>query len=143
MFLFFINNYGKIYIVVTLNIILLKGEIMSNKIKLTEGIFIESYKDNWGNCGIIIEKYGKEKKIHPKLKETNISLKGFDKKVSLEENQKSGKVLTIPETIKLMKRKGEKISSITSYDYSTARIVDEAGIDFILVGDSSATRPYC
>lgn len=97
MFLFFINNYGKIYIVVTLNIILLKGEIMSNKIKLTEGIFIESYKDNWGNRGIIIEKYGKEKRIHPKLKETNISLKGFDKKVSLEENQKSGKVLTIPE----------------------------------------------
>ena len=43
-----------------------------------------------------------------------------------------------PETIKLMKRKGEKISSITSYDYSTARIVDEAGIDFILVGDSAA-----
>ncbi len=43
-----------------------------------------------------------------------------------------------PETLKLMKRKGEKISSITSYDYSTARIVDEAGIDFILVGDSAA-----
>jgi len=43
-----------------------------------------------------------------------------------------------PETIKLMKRRGEKISSITAYDYSTARIVDEAGIDFILVGDSAA-----
>ena len=43
-----------------------------------------------------------------------------------------------PETLKLMKRKGEKISSITAYDYSTARIVDEAGIDFILVGDSAA-----
>ena len=43
-----------------------------------------------------------------------------------------------PETIKLMKRKGEKISTITSYDYSTARIVDEAGIDIILVGDSAA-----
>ena len=43
-----------------------------------------------------------------------------------------------PETLKLMKRKGEKISTITSYDYSTARIVDEAGIDVILVGDSAA-----
>ena len=43
-----------------------------------------------------------------------------------------------PEKIKLMKRAGEKISSITAYDYSTARIVDEAGIDFILVGDSAA-----
>ena len=43
-----------------------------------------------------------------------------------------------PENIKLMKRAGEKISSITAYDYSTARIVDEAGMDFILVGDSAA-----
>lgn len=43
-----------------------------------------------------------------------------------------------PEVIKTMKRAGEKISSITAYDYSTACIVDEAGIDFILVGDSAA-----
>lgn len=43
-----------------------------------------------------------------------------------------------PENIKLLKRAGEKISSITAYDYSTARIIDEAGIDFILVGDSAA-----
>ncbi|MCR4880703.1 MAG: 3-methyl-2-oxobutanoate hydroxymethyltransferase [bacterium] len=43
-----------------------------------------------------------------------------------------------PENIKLLKRAGEKISSITAYDYSTARIVDKAGIDIILVGDSAA-----
>lgn len=37
-----------------------------------------------------------------------------------------------------MKRKGEKISMITAYDYSTARIVDDADIDVILVGDSAS-----
>lgn len=35
-----------------------------------------------------------------------------------------------------MKQKGEKISMITAYDYTTARLVDESGIDSILVGDS-------
>jgi 3-methyl-2-oxobutanoate hydroxymethyltransferase len=34
------------------------------------------------------------------------------------------------------KKKGEKIVTITSYDYSFAKIVDESGIDLILVGDS-------
>lgn len=35
-----------------------------------------------------------------------------------------------------MKAGGEKISMITSYDYSTAKLVDSAGVDSILVGDS-------
>jgi 3-methyl-2-oxobutanoate hydroxymethyltransferase len=38
--------------------------------------------------------------------------------------------------IKAMKAKGEKIVMLTAYDYSTARLVDEAGIPLILVGDS-------
>lgn len=37
-----------------------------------------------------------------------------------------------------MKLKDEKIAMLTSYDYSIARIVDEAGIDVILVGDSAS-----
>lgn len=40
--------------------------------------------------------------------------------------------------LKKMKEQGEKISMITSYDYSMAQIVDGAGIDIILVGDSAA-----
>jgi len=38
--------------------------------------------------------------------------------------------------IKEMKPKGEKISMLTAYDYTTARIVDEAEVPLILVGDS-------
>ena len=37
-----------------------------------------------------------------------------------------------------MKQRGEKISMLTSYDYTTAQIVDGAGIDIILVGDSAS-----
>src|SRR5215510_4526205 len=37
-----------------------------------------------------------------------------------------------------MKARGEKIAMLTAYDYSFARIVDEAGIDAVLVGDSAS-----
>ena len=37
-----------------------------------------------------------------------------------------------------MKNKGEKISMITAYDFSMAKIIDNAGIDVILVGDSAS-----
>ncbi|HEX79440.1 MAG TPA: 3-methyl-2-oxobutanoate hydroxymethyltransferase [Dehalococcoidia bacterium] len=41
--------------------------------------------------------------------------------------------------IKEMKKKGEKIAMLTAYDYSTAKIIDEAGVPLILVGDSLGT----
>ena len=40
--------------------------------------------------------------------------------------------------LKEMKDRGEKISMLTAYDYSMAKIVDGAGVDVILVGDSAA-----
>ena len=41
-------------------------------------------------------------------------------------------------TLQEMKNGGEKISMLTGYDFSMARIIDEAGIDVILVGDSAS-----
>ena len=37
-----------------------------------------------------------------------------------------------------MKRNGEKISMLTAYDYTLAKIVDSGGVDVILVGDSAS-----
>ncbi len=41
-------------------------------------------------------------------------------------------------TLQEMKRTGEKIAMLTAYDYSMARIIDAAGVDVILVGDSAS-----
>lgn len=41
-------------------------------------------------------------------------------------------------TVLAMKKKGEKIAMLTAYDFTTARLLDEAGVDVILVGDSVA-----
>jgi 3-methyl-2-oxobutanoate hydroxymethyltransferase len=41
-------------------------------------------------------------------------------------------------TLTVMKEEGEKIAMLTAYDFSSARIIDGAGIDVILVGDSAS-----
>lgn len=43
--------------------------------------------------------------------------------------------VTVPE-IRSRKTNGQKISMVTAYDFTMARLVDEAGVDMILVGDS-------
>ena len=40
--------------------------------------------------------------------------------------------------VRQMKKTGEKITMLTSYDYTLARLVDEAGVDILLVGDSAS-----
>lgn len=42
------------------------------------------------------------------------------------------------QTIVQMKQNGEKISMLTAYDYTMAQIIDQAGVDIILVGDSAS-----
>ena len=41
-------------------------------------------------------------------------------------------------TLSEMKHSGEKIAMLTAYDYTLAGIIDKAGIDIILVGDSAS-----
>ncbi len=51
----------------------------------------------------------------------------------------SGKVKRITvHTLQAMKKAGEKISMLTAYDFSMARLIDQSGIDVILVGDSAS-----
>ena len=40
--------------------------------------------------------------------------------------------------LRQMKTNGEKIAMLTSYDFTLASLVDEAGIDMLLVGDSAS-----
>ena len=49
---------------------------------------------------------------------------------------KARKVTT--NTLQEMKRAGEQITMLTAYDYSLARLVDQGGVDVILVGDSAS-----
>jgi 3-methyl-2-oxobutanoate hydroxymethyltransferase len=56
--------------------------------------------------------------------------------MSSHQTTKSDKI-TIP-SIRQAKESGERLVCLTAYDYPTARIVDEAGVEIILVGDSAA-----
>ena len=56
--------------------------------------------------------------------------------MSTAKSQKEKKVTT--HVLQEMKIRGEKISMLTAYDFSMAKIVDAAGIDVILVGDSAS-----
>jgi len=53
------------------------------------------------------------------------------------QNDATARVTT--RALRRMKRQGRKIVVLTAYDFPTARILDRAGIDCILVGDSAAT----
>src|SRR5678816_2621395 len=47
----------------------------------------------------------------------------------------TGQKLTVHD-IRAMKARGEKVAALTAYDFPTARLLDEAGIPLILIGDS-------
>ncbi|MDP6111617.1 MAG: 3-methyl-2-oxobutanoate hydroxymethyltransferase [Planctomycetota bacterium] len=59
-----------------------------------------------------------------------------DEEITPRESQKKPKVTTL--RLQEMKEAGEKISALTAYDFLTAQLLDDAGIDLILVGDSAS-----
>src|SRR6188508_1833882 len=56
--------------------------------------------------------------------------------MSIHKKQDIKKITT--HQLQEMKNRGEKIAMLTAYDYSMAKIIDGAGIDVILVGDSAS-----
>jgi 3-methyl-2-oxobutanoate hydroxymethyltransferase len=66
-----------------------------------------------------------------------MSLTSFPGGANLSPHTTSITKVTMP-ALSEMKRQGKPISALTAYDYATSRLADEAGIDFILVGDSLA-----
>jgi 3-methyl-2-oxobutanoate hydroxymethyltransferase len=60
------------------------------------------------------------------------------KQVSPMSTAKKAKKRVTTHVLQEMKERGEKISMLTAYDFSFARIIDDAGIDALLVGDSAS-----
>ncbi|WP_184216097.1 3-methyl-2-oxobutanoate hydroxymethyltransferase [Granulicella aggregans] len=70
-----------------------------------------------------------------------MSLTTFDPARPAANKQASGSAATAKVTVPLLQQKKElrhPITAVTAYDYATARLIDEAGLDVILVGDSLA-----
>lgn len=61
----------------------------------------------------------------------------YDKHLFMSVHKQEVKRITTHQ-LQEMKNRGEKIAMLTAYDYSMARIIDGAGIDVILVGDSAS-----
>ncbi len=68
---------------------------------------------------------------------SDISIKPVNRipNMSIAKNEEK-KITT--HTLQEMKKRGEKISMLTAYDFSLAKILDDAGIDVLLVGDSAS-----
>jgi 3-methyl-2-oxobutanoate hydroxymethyltransferase len=71
-----------------------------------------------------------EKSGYPPLKRANVYI------CPMSSHKEVKRITT--NTLQEMKNRGEKISMLTAYDFSMAKIVDMAGIDVILVGDSAS-----
>jgi 3-methyl-2-oxobutanoate hydroxymethyltransferase len=72
---------------------------------------------------------------------TKMSLTTFDPARPAPNKQASGSAATAKVTVPSLQQKKElrqPITAVTAYDYATARLIDEAGLDVILVGDSLA-----
>jgi 3-methyl-2-oxobutanoate hydroxymethyltransferase len=69
-------------------------------------------------------------------KSTNQQINKSTNTMSTALSEKPRRVTT--HTLQEMKTRGEKIAMLTAYDYSMAKILDRAGIDVLLVGDSAS-----
>ncbi len=74
--------------------------------------------------------------VHLKSKRISLPLRSKKNRFRMSINKEIKRITT--HTLQAMKQAGEKIAMLTSYDYSTATIVDDGGVDVILVGDSAS-----